>query len=158
MSGQYKTLAKTGAIVDTRFKNSMKAAAARAAGAAIGITLVFGGVYIASLFTAEAGTAGGFTLAQAIEGGLVKEGSKLASVLGGMEAEYTAAQGSKSALDSLTIVQRATGALGLKVGIAELLPSGAITLTNVGGILTTLNADGSIVVQKGPDLLLHLVP
>jgi hypothetical protein len=55
MSGQYKTLAKTGAIVDTRFKNSMKAAAARAAGAAIGVTLVFGGIYVASLFGAEAG-------------------------------------------------------------------------------------------------------
>jgi hypothetical protein len=96
-------------------------------------------------------------LARAIGQGLVKEGGKLAQVLSGIERGYGAA-GPKSALEALGLVKNATSAVGLEPGVATVAKSGEILLENVGGITTTLGTNGSILVQRGSDVLLHLVP
>ncbi|HLV67431.1 MAG TPA: hypothetical protein VKY73_16530, partial [Polyangiaceae bacterium] len=100
---------------------------------------------------------GGVPLARAIEGGLVKQGGKLAQVLGGIEKGYAAA-GPKNALEALGVVKNATSAVGLEPGVATVGKAGEIVLQNVGGVTTTLGTNGSILVQRGSDVLLHLVP
>jgi hypothetical protein len=96
-------------------------------------------------------------LSRAIDAGLVKQGGKLAKVLGGIETGYGAA-GPKTALDALGVVQKATSAAGLDVGVATVAKSGEIVLQNVGGISTKLGTNGSILVERGSDVLLHLLP
>ena len=96
-------------------------------------------------------------VARAIEQGLVKEGGKLSQVLSGIESGF-GASGPKSAMEALGIVKNATSAVGLEPGVATLGKGGEILLQNVGGISTTLGTNGSILVQRGSDVLLHLVP
>ncbi len=55
------------------------------------------------------------------------------------------------------MVERATAELDLKPGVATPGEGGDIMLQNVGGITTTLGPDGSILVERGSDLL-HLLP
>jgi hypothetical protein len=99
----------------------------------------------------------GVPLARAVANGLLKPTGKLFQVLSGMEKGYAAAS-PKSAFDALAVVQKATSAAGLDVGVATVEKGGAIVLQNVGGIATTLGTDGSILVQRGADVLLHLIP
>ena len=106
---------------------------------------------------AKVGAKGGMPLARALEGGLVKSGGKLAQVLGGIEKGYRAA-GPKNALEALGLVKNATSAAGLETGVATVSKTGEIVLQNVGGITTTLGTNGSILVQRGSDVLLHLLP
>jgi hypothetical protein len=49
-------------------------------------------------------------------------------------------------------------AVGLEAGYATVSENGAIVLRNVGGIITTIEINGSILVQRGSDVLLHLIP
>jgi hypothetical protein len=99
----------------------------------------------------------GVPLARALEAGLLKSGGKLAQVLGGIEKGYAAA-GPKNALDALSLVKNATSSAGLEAGVATLGKTGEIVLQNVGGVTTTLGTNGSILVQRGSDVLLHLLP
>lgn len=87
----------------------------------------------------------------------MKQGGKLAQVLGGIEKGYAAA-GPKNALEALGVVKNATSAVGLEPGVATVGKAGEIVLQNVGGVTTTLGTNGSILVQRGSDVLLHLVP
>jgi hypothetical protein len=122
------------------------------------LTLVGGAVRsMAARAAARIAARAGVPLARAIETGLVKEGGKLAQVLGGIEKGYAAA-GPKNALDALGLVKRATSAVGLEPGVATVGKAGEIVLQNVGGVTTTLGTNGSILVQRGSDVLLHLVP
>jgi RHS repeat-associated protein len=99
----------------------------------------------------------GVPLSRTIEAGLVNPGGKLAQVLGGIEKGYSAA-GPKTALDALKVVKNATTAAGLDTGVATVGKTGEIVLQNVGGVSTTLGTNGSILVQRGADVLLHLLP
>jgi RHS repeat-associated protein len=96
------------------------------------------------------------SLASAIEQGLVTLGGKLAGVLGGIEQGF-GANAPRSAVEALGIVEQATAQVGLEAGYATSGPTGEIILQNAGGITTTLGTDGSIIVQRGSDVLLHLV-
>ena len=95
------------------------------------------------------------SLAKSIEAGLVRPGGKLAQVLGGIERGVAAAQ-PKTALEAAAVVQRAATQAGLDVGVASVGPAGQIILKNVGGVVTTLGTNGSIVVTRGADVLLGL--
>jgi hypothetical protein len=99
----------------------------------------------------------GVPLARAIEQGLVKPGGKLAQVLGAIEGEFYAAP-PKSAIDALGVIVRATEQVGLDPGIASVEEGGEIVLQNKGGVTTTLGPNGSILVRRGSDVLLHLLP
>jgi RHS repeat-associated protein len=103
----------------------------------------------------------GVTLAQAIEQGLVRKEGKLAPLLAAMEKGFAAAA-PRSAGEALELVQSAVQSVGLQPGVAveSTITSGGLTrmvLQNVGGIMTTIDAQGTILVKKGADVLLHLV-
>jgi hypothetical protein len=87
----------------------------------------------------------------------VKPGGKLAQVLGAIEGEFYAAP-PKSAIDALGVIVRATEQVGLDPGIASVEEGGEIVLQNKGGVTTTLGPNGSILVRRGSDVLLHLLP
>jgi hypothetical protein len=84
-------------------------------------------------------------------------GGRLGQVLGGIEQGF-AANAPQSAMEALAVIQRATSALGLEVGVASLGVDGSIVLTNVGGITTLIGVNGSIIVQRGSQILLSLSP
>jgi hypothetical protein len=94
---------------------------------------------------------------QSIQQGLLKPGGLLVRVLNGIQEGYVAAA-PKSAMEALSVVQNATKVLNLEPGIATLQTNGGIILSNVGGIITTISAGGAILVQRGTDILLHIVP
>jgi hypothetical protein len=96
------------------------------------------------------------SVASAIEQGLVAPGGRLAGVLGGIEQGFSASA-PKTALEALGVVEQATAQVGLEAGYATAGPGGEIILQNAGGITTTLGANGSIIVQRGSEVLLQLV-
>jgi RHS repeat-associated protein len=84
-------------------------------------------------------------------------GGKLAAVLDAIKAEFGAVN-PKTALEAMRVIQRATESVGLEPGYAQLAANGQIILQNAKGVTTTLGVDGSILVQRGSEILLHLVP
>lgn len=54
------------------------------------------------------------------------------------------------------VVQRAATQARLDVGVASLSPAGVTTLRNIGGVVTTIGTDGSIIVTRGQTVLLGL--
>jgi RHS repeat-associated protein len=112
---------------------------------------------LGAAFVEKEATSGAVSASQAIARGLVKSEGKLASVLRGIEGEFGAAQ-PKSAMDALEVVGKATAKLGLEPGVATVQESGAIVLQNVGGVTTTIGTSGEILVQRGSDILLRLIP
>jgi hypothetical protein len=101
---------------------------------------------------------GGVTLAQALANGLVRPGGTLAKILSGMETNFgTIAP--KTAFEALNVVQKATSGARVDIGVATTVTeAGEIVLSNVGGVTTTIGTNGSILVQRGADVLLHLLP
>ena len=97
------------------------------------------------------------SIASSIQSGLVNQGGTLARILGEIQKGYAAA-GPKNALDALGVVKNATNSLGFETGVASVGNAGEIILQNVGGITTTLGTNGSILVQQGSNVLLHLLP
>ena len=104
-----------------------------------------------------AAASGGVSLASSMAKGLVKPGGKLAQVLGGMEQAFGTAAPT-NAVEALNVVQQAVRGARLDTGVATVRAGGEIVLENVGGVSTTLGTNGSILVQRGADVLLHLVP
>ena len=91
-------------------------------------------------------------LGRAVEQGLVKEGGKLGQVLGGIERGF--GSNPKNALEALGLVKSATGAVGLEPGVATLGKLAKLCST-MWWSCDTLGADGSILVQRSSDVLLH---
>jgi hypothetical protein len=128
------------------------------------LDLLFGGYLIFALTILTGGLFG--IAGSATIGGASTTGAPLGWILGGIQDFYAAA-GPKTALEALTVVQQAVAranatmaAYGLRrmfeVGVASILPGGAIQLLNKGGILTILGADGSILVRRGTEVLLRV--
>ena len=128
----------------------MSRAGAMAAGAVIGAA---GGM---AIMGGTASLAATFTTSDAISAGLVRAGGKLAGVLTAIEAGVNE-RTPRSALQALDVVSRAAAQVGLDAGVASRLKDGTIQLKNVGDVLTTLNTNGSILVQKGQDMILRLL-
>lgn len=138
------------------------AALASVSGAALGA--VAGGTGAALGVLAGGGSlAGAFGISDtaALAGvsalGSVTSGGKLDQVLDSISSTYGAVQPT-NALQAVTVVQQATSQVGLGAGIGGLQPNGQIVFQNVGGVLTTIGTDGSILIQKGGQDLLHLCP
>jgi hypothetical protein len=109
--------------------------------------------------TATAGVAAspaGRSLAQALQLGVVNAGGRLAQVLGGIEQGYRSISPT-NALQGLRVVSDAAARMGLETGIGSSTIGGSIVLQNVGGIVTTISPNGTILVQRGSDVLLHLI-
>jgi RHS repeat-associated protein len=99
----------------------------------------------------------GISLAQSMAQGLVRRGGKLEQVLGSIEQEFAAARPSNPQ-EAMAVVSRATDRVSLGYGVPDVGPNGETILLNAGNITTTIGLDGSIVVARGPDILLHLLP
>jgi hypothetical protein len=106
---------------------------------------------------ADAAETAGISLADAVAQGLVQEGGKLYPLLDAIEQGFQAA-GPSTAAQALEVLSQATSSLGLDLGYATMGESGAITLANVGGIVTEILSDGEIIISRGSDILLHLIP
>jgi RHS repeat-associated protein len=114
-----------------------------------------GGAYAAVLGGGIAMTAGGETLGLTELISAANSGGKLGRLFGLIRTGFQAASPS-SAGEAFSVIESATGAMGLEPGIASLGANGSIILNNVGGIVTTLGATGSILIQKGGETLLKL--
>ena len=80
---------------------------------------------------------------------------KLSQILTSIQQGYAAAL-PRNQWEALTVVKDAAVQAGLHWGYATYQAGGAILLENKQGVFTTIGADGSIVVQRGAELLLHL--
>jgi hypothetical protein len=100
---------------------------------------------------------GGVTAAETLARGLVSSSGKLGQLLPAIESQFGAAA-PKNALQALNVVGQATKSVGLESGYVISQEGGKIVLQNVGGVITTLGSEGSILVQRGSDVLLHLIP
>ncbi|HEX5734717.1 MAG TPA: DUF4157 domain-containing protein [Blastocatellia bacterium] len=103
--------------------------------------------------------AGTVTVETSIKNGLVNQGGKLFDTLSGIQREFVA-KPPKNSIEALNIVERVTKALKLGPGVQT---EGSIfgeyvVLQNVGGILTKILKSGEIIVTRGTDLLLRLIP
>lgn len=99
----------------------------------------------------------GVTAAETLARGLVSPGGKLGQLLPAVERQFAAAA-PRTAIQALDVVGRATSSVGLESGYVISQNGGQIVLQNAGGVLTTLGTEGSILVQRGADVLLHLIP
>jgi hypothetical protein len=112
-----------------------------------------------------AGTAlGGGTVAAggAAAGGaqqLVRPGGLLSQVLQGMQDAFQA-NPPCNAEQGLDLVRQVTNQLNIQPGIITNMPQylsgGPAILQNVGGVITTVSQNGSIVVEKGGQIILRL--
>jgi RHS repeat-associated protein len=110
-----------------------------------------GGVVVAG-----AAAAGGAVSAKdAIARGLVQTGGNLARLLPEIEAQ-AARLNPQSADDALAAVARATQSTGLEVGKITPLANGTISILSRGGVTTTLGTNGSILIERGKDVLLNI--
>jgi RHS repeat-associated protein len=130
-----------------------------AAGATLGLgyTAVAARGGAAAIATAAAAAPAAVSSADAVARGLVSAGGRLVPALQAIEAQFAAATPS-SAQQALGAVALAVRTVGLEPGKLTQLANGAMQLQNVGGIVTTLQTNGGIVVQRGADVLLRLVP
>jgi stage V sporulation protein SpoVS len=110
-----------------------------------------------ALFGEGAAADGGVSAAETIARGLVSPSGKLGQLLPALESEFGAAAPA-NALDALNVVGQATKSIGLESGYVISSGGDTIVLQNAGGVITTLSSDGSILVQRGSDILLHLIP
>jgi hypothetical protein len=46
----------------------------------------------------------------------------------------------------------------MDVGYASMGAGGSIILQNAGGVATTITTTGQVIVQRGSDVILHLMP
>ena len=95
------------------------------------------------------------TVQETIAQGATAGAGKLGGVLLAIEQEF-ALNSPSTAFQALSVVQRAVASVGLDIGYAAVAANGAIVLTNKGGVITTVTAIGSIIVEKAGQVLLSL--
>jgi hypothetical protein len=115
----------------------------------------------ADLVHHSAGTPPGRISTQdAIDAGHIRSGSTTESILRGIEAEFMASPPCTS-IEAFELIDRATARFGLAPGVnmaGRVVAGQDATLINVGGITTTLKANGEIVIERGGNVILHLLP
>jgi RHS repeat-associated protein len=126
-------------------------------GGTLAVEAILGRAAYGALAAGGTGAAvtGNVTLEASIANGLVPAGGRLAQVLAGLE-QGVAASAPANLLEASAIVSRVTAALGLDAGFVTAVTPAGITLTNAGGVLTTIGANGSILVTRGGAVLLAL--
>lgn len=102
---------------------------------------------------------GTITIEMAVERGLVVEGRSLFGILRAIQTRFVAAA-PKSLEGGMVVVRGAAESVNLEIGIATAgtIGKGFIELTNKGGVITRVLSTGEIVVSKGSDILLRLIP
>ncbi len=93
--------------------------------------------------------------ADAIGRGLVSTGGHLARLLPAIEAQ-AAKLNPSSAMDALGVISQATRSVGLEPGMITQLANGSIQIVSRGGITTSLGSSGSILIERGKDVLLNI--
>ncbi len=86
---------------------------------------------------------------------LVSPGGKLDQMLDAISQNFGTVSPT-NAMQALTVIQQAAKQVNLEPGYPTFNADGSILLQNAGGVITTLGSDGSILVQRGTDNLLHL--
>jgi RHS repeat-associated protein len=110
------------------------------------------------LFKAPPVCAGkGVSLAQSMAKGLVRRGGKTEKILQSIETDF-AAGAPKTNLEAMELVTKAADKVGFGAGFGKAVAGQDTVLTNFEGVTTTLKTNGEIIVQKGTDIILHLIP
>ncbi len=92
---------------------------------------------------------------ESIARGLVQAGGHLARLLPEIEAQ-AAKINPKNALDAGEVLNRATRNVGLELGSVTSLANGGFQVLSRGNVLTTVGPNGSILIERGKDVLLNL--
>lgn len=138
------------------------AAAGAAAAAAAAIEAEAGAA--AAVAAADAAAVGAGMAAPAmsaeasIASGAVNAAGRLAPVLQAIEANF-AANAPVNALQGLSAVTNATAGLGLSPGVlVGTTAGGTMVIQNVGNVTTYIANNGQILVMRGADILMKLIP
>jgi hypothetical protein len=134
----------TGAAVSTLATEEIGAAAAISGADAAGLE--------------AAATGGAVSVESVIAQGALRAGGRLAGVLSAIETAVGAAAPT-TALEGLEAVGTATASVGLEPGVVMgTTAGGSLVIENVGGVVTYLFHNGQILVMRGAQILLHLIP
>jgi hypothetical protein len=74
-----------------------------------------------------------------------------------LEKAFRAA-GPQNAGEAFNVIKQATTEVGMDVGVGAMAAGGSIVLQNVGGVATTITSTGQVIVQRGSEVILHLMP
>ena len=124
---------------------------------AVGTAVVGTEAATSAVVAGEVATGGLVTAAETIAGGLVRAGGMLARVLQAIEANWISATPT-NAMAALSAIRAAVNTLGLEVGVASVGANGTIVLSNVGGVITTILANGAVIITRDGVVLLKLIP
>ena len=109
----------------------------------------------ARLMMAAPVAAAGVSAKDAIARGLVSAGGNLAALLPEMESQL-AKLNPQNANEALGAIAKATQSVGLEVGKISPLVDGGFSIASRGGVLTTIGTNGSVIVERGKDVLLNI--
>jgi hypothetical protein len=132
------------------------AAAGGSAAAAAGGEAATAAAAIGSEVAAGAGGAA-VSVESAVASGAVNAGGRLFHVLGAMESGFASAA-PRTGAAALQVIVQATRSIGLDVGVGAMAAGGTIVLQNVGGVTTYIFSTGQVLVMRGAQVLLNLVP
>jgi RHS repeat-associated protein len=101
---------------------------------------------------------GSIGLDAAIARGAIREGGALSKIVGGIEAGVKRGA-PKSAEAALEVVAKSAEAAGMKPGTMVKATDGAkYVLQNVGDVKTFIYKNGAVIVKKGDEVLVRLIP
>jgi RHS repeat-associated protein len=155
--GDPRNLEREARMVQSRSGRDVAVMAGAVGAATVGAFGVMGATASLMLRTAQLATVAGTAVSakDAIARGLVQAGGNLARLLPEIEAQ-AARLNPQSANDALGAVARATQSVGLEVGKITPLANGTISILSRGGVTTTLGTNGSILIERGKDVLLNI--
>ena len=144
--------------INAAYKRPLNENVQRDAGFGMGLGLGAGSLATAPIVAADATatTAARVVMAgDAIGGGLVSAGGTLSRLLPEIEAQIGRVNPT-SAATALDAIAKATQNLGLEVGKITQLANGGIQILSRGGVTTNIGANGSVLIERGKDVLLNL--
>ena len=87
--------------------------------------------------------------------GLVQASDKLAQLLPAIESQL-AGINARTGSDALGAIAQATQSVGLEVGKVTPLANGAFQVLSRGNVVTNIGGNGSVMIQKGADVVLNI--
>jgi hypothetical protein len=91
----------------------------------------------------------------ALQRGLVGASDKLAQLLPAIESQL-ASINPRTGSDALGAIAQATQSVGLEVGKVTPLANGAFQVFSRGNVVTNIGGNGSVMIQKGADVVLNI--
>ena len=110
---------------------------------------------VAAAASAAPAVPAAFSARDALQGGLVQAGGKLAELLPAIETQM-AGINAKTGMDALGAIAKATQSVGLEVGKVTPLANGAFQIVSRGSVVTNIGGNGSVMIKKGADVVLNI--